>query len=66
MSIQPINLDQVNLSIEHIVSDIKGMLSENSIPGFNIQDTKVNQKDLEAACKLFGCGSDTTYSRGAK
>jgi hypothetical protein len=66
MSIQSINLDQVNLNIENIVSDIKGMLSDNNIPGINISDKQISTKELESACKLFGCGSDTTYSGGSK
>jgi len=55
MDVSSINLAQVDLDIDNILSDIKAIYTDNNI---NMSDASVDPKEMENACKIFGCGAD--------
>jgi hypothetical protein len=57
MDVSSVNLDQVSMDIDNILSDIKSNYMDNNI-NINIPDNNVNPVELENACKIFGCGAD--------
>jgi len=59
MDISSVNFKQIDLEIDNILSDITSLYSgDEERLNISIPDNNVSAKEIESACKIFGCGTD--------